>query len=407
MTYDLVLHGATSFVGQITARYLFERHHVGGDLAWAISGRSRSKLEQVRASLGPEAAELPILVADAHDRVQLQALVDDTRVVLSTVGPYALYGSLLVELCAASGTDYADLAGEAHWHRAMIDAHQDTARETGARLVPSSGFDSIPSDLGVHHLQGIARERFGAPATSVKGRVGPIRGTASGGTLASMMNLFEELKDPDVRASLANPFVLVPDAKDTVRQPEVTVPTTDPDFDGAVVAPWVMAAINTRVVHRSNHLQGDAYGSGFTYDEALSFPPGPAGWAQAAAVTAGTGGLAVGGALPPTRWLMRKVLPSPGEGPSPEAQRKGHFTLRFHGTTDAGEVVRTRVTGDRDPGYGSTAKMFGEVGACLATDLPSGKKAPAGGFWTPAALLGDDLRERLVAHAGLTFDEIG
>lgn len=406
--YDLVLYGATSFVGQITARYLFQRHHVDvpGGLRWAIAGRSRTKLEQVRSGLGPEAADLPIIVADATDATALRSMVDATNVVLSTVGPYALYGSELIATCAASGTHYGDLTGETQWIHAMIGQHHQTAVASGAWIVNCCGFDSIPSDLGVWHLQQQAMEQFGAPATSVKMRVKGLKGAASGGTIASMMNIASEItSDPELRKVLGNPLILRPEGdRSGPRQPTVTAPETDPDFRNAVVAPFVMEAVNSRIVHRSNALTGDAYGRDFTYGEAMLMGQGATGWAKALTLAGGLGSFMVGAALPPTRWLLDKVLPSPGEGPSPAAQAAGFYDLRFHGTTDAGEVIRTKVTGDMDPGYGSTAKMLGEAGVCLVQDVPARDDTPTGGFWTPASLLGGDLLTRLQTHAGLTFE---
>lgn len=431
-SHDLVLYGATSFVGQITARHLFHRHHVGmnrglsassgrgdidgrsgsdiprgGDgLTWAIAGRSRAKLEQVRADLGPEAADLPIIVADASDPAALREMVEAATVVVSTVGPYALYGSDLVAACAESGTHYADLTGEPQWIQKMIDAHHAAAVASGAWIVNSCGFDSIPSDLGVHHLQQAALAQFGQPATTVKMRVKSLRGGVSGGTVASLMNVAKEVAaDPSLRKVLGNPYALRPEGDRTgPRQPSVTTPTTDPDFGGAVIAPFVMESINSRIVHRTNALTGDAYGRDFVYGEAMLMGTGPVGWAKAAGLTGGLGGVMLGAALSPTRWLLDKVVPAPGEGPSPAAQRAGFFDLRFVGTTADGDEIRTKVTGDMDPGYGSTAKMLGEAGTCLAQDVPARTTTPAGGILTPASLLGEDLLTRLTTHAGLTFE---
>lgn len=429
-SHDLVLYGATSFAGQITARYLFDNHGLGlqessaprpsassdgssgsdipaaRPLRWAIAGRSKAKLEQVRSGLGPEAADLPIIVADASDPVALRQMVDAASVVVSTVGPYALYGSDLVAACAETGTHYADLAGEAPWIQTMIDAHHDAAVKSGAWIVNSCGFDSIPSDMGVHHLQQAAMEQFGQPATKVTMRVKALKGGLSGGTVASMMNMSKEVaSDPSLRKVLGNPFALRPEGDRTgPRQPSVTVPTTDPEFGGAVIAPFVMESINSRIVHRSNALTGDAYGRDFVYSEAMLMGKGPAGWAKAAALTAGLGSVLLGAALPPTRWLLEKVVPAPGEGPSPEAQAAGFYDIRFLGTTADGHEIRTKVTGDMDPGYGSTAKMLGEAGVCLAKDVPARAAAPAGGILTPASILGDDLLARLTANAGLTFE---
>lgn len=405
---DIVVFGATSFVGQILCHYLAERHGFTGDgpegLTWSIAGRSRDKLDALVVDLGEGAAALEVIVADAMAPHDVRALAASARVVVSTVGPYALYGSKLVAACADLGTDYLDLTGETPWVREMIDEHGDRARATGARLVPCSGFDSIPSDLGVLVLQAAARERYGAPATRVRNGVKAIKGGVSGGTLASMMNIVDEVKsNPRLRHELANPYALCPPGKRSgPRQPDVRRPEHDPVF-GRWLAPFVMAAINTRVVHRTNALLDYAYGEQFRYDEALMTGKGPAGAAAAAGVVAGLGAFVGAAATPGVNKLLAKVLPEPGEGPSPEAQENGYFEFRFWGTTDAGERVTAKVTGDRDPGYGSTAKMLGEAAACLALDVPGRSEQPEGGFWTPASLLGDQLVRRLIDHAGLTF----
>ena len=400
--HDIVVFGATSFVGQILCRYLVGRFGVGGALRWAIAGRSQGKLEALRESLGADAVGLPILVADAADDTALRALCASTRVVVSTVGPYALYGEPLVKACAESGTDYCDLTGEVQWIRRMLERYEAAARQSGARIVHCCGFDSIPSDMGVWFLQREAQARFGAPCTRVKMRVRAMRGGFSGGTVASLMNVVKEAgRDPALRRELANPYSLCPKGHPTkARQPQVKSATFDSDFD-AWTAPFVMAAINTRIVQRSNALSGLRYGKTFVYDEAVLTGRGLSGRLKASAMGAGLGGFLVAAALPPSRWaLERFVVPKPGEGPTPQAQEKGFFDLRFHGSTARGQTLRAKLTGDRDPGYGSTAKMLGEAAACLASDVP---REAEGGFWTPSTLMGEALHARLVAHAGLEF----
>jgi short subunit dehydrogenase-like uncharacterized protein len=401
---DLTVFGATSFVGQILARYLFAQFGAHDGLKWALAGRSEQKLQRLRSSLGPKAARLPIVIADAADADALEALCAQTRVVISTVGPYALYGEPLVKACAETGTDYCDLTGEAQWIRRMIHGYEKAARKSGARIVHSCGFDSIPSDLGVHFLQQQAIERFGEPCARVKMRVKAMRGGFSGGTVASVLNLVKEAtSNPALRRELADPYSICPAGyAPEVRQPNVQSAQFDDDFD-AWVAPFVMSAINTRIVQRSNALSKQAYGADFTYDEAVLTGRGLKGRLAATGMTAGLAGFMVAGALPPTRWaLERFVLPGPGEGPSAEAQKAGFFDLRFIGKTADGRSIRTRVTGDRDPGYGSTAKMLGQAGACLAQDL--GDSGVKGGFWTPATIFGDRLIARLTRHSGLTFE---
>jgi short subunit dehydrogenase-like uncharacterized protein len=403
-SHDLIVFGATSFVGQILARYLAEEFGAQGSLKWAMAGRSEQKLAALRNSLGLAAGRVPLVVADAADEAALRRLCESTRVVISTVGPYALYGEPLVKVCAETGTDYCDLTGEVQWIRRMIRNYEPAARKSGARIVHCCGFDSIPSDLGVYFLQQQARRQFGAPCTTVKMRVKAMRGGFSGGTVASLLNVVKEAgANPALRKELANPYSICPEGyAPAVRQPNVKSAQYDADFE-AWVAPFVMAAINTRVVQRSNALSKQAYGEDFRYDEAMLMGSGLQGRAAALGMAAGLGGFMVASALPPTRWaLERFVLPAPGEGPSAEEQRKGFFDIRFLGTTDDGRSLRVKVTGDRDPGYGSTAKMLGQAGACLAQDFAdSGRK---GGFWTPATMFGDKLIDRLVAHSGLTFE---
>ncbi|HUS23632.1 MAG TPA: saccharopine dehydrogenase NADP-binding domain-containing protein [Candidatus Binatia bacterium] len=404
--FHVVVFGATSFVGQILSRYLLTRHGTGGDLKWAMAGRSQAKLEQLRASLGPQAATLPLIVADAADEAALRQLCARTRVVCSTVGPYALYGSPLVKACAESGTDYCDLTGEVQWIARMIAAHESAAKQSGARIVHCCGFDSIPSDLGVQFTQDESRRRHGAPATRVKLRVRTLRGGFSGGTAASLINAVREAtSDPATRRIMGNPFAVAPgQGAGKPKQPNVGFAEYDADAQ-SWVGPFVMAAINTRIVHRSNGLSGDAYGKDFVYDEAMLTGAGAGGWARAASLATGLGGFIAMAAIGPTRKLIEKfVVPQPGEGPSPDEQERGRWDVRFFGRTADGKTVRTKVTGDRDPGYGSTGKMLGEAAACLALDVPKSDKA--GGFWTPATAMGQKLRPRLVKHAGLAFEAL-
>ncbi|MEM9131239.1 MAG: saccharopine dehydrogenase NADP-binding domain-containing protein [Actinomycetota bacterium] len=400
--YDLVVFGATSFVGEILCRYLVERHGTGRDLTWAIAGRSADKLSSVAASTG---ADVPRIVADAADADDMADLVGTARLVISTVGPYALYGSPLVAAAAAAGTDYVDLTGEPQWMQRMIDAHLDEATASGARIVHSCGFDSIPSDLGVWFTQQQAQERFGQACSTIAMRVKAMKGGASGGTIASMLNVVDETKrDPGLRKILANPYALAPEGlREGVRQPNVTSPTRD-EATGEWIGPFVMASINTRVVHRTHALLGRPWGDDFIYDEAMLMGDGPIGAAKAGALTAGLGGFMGVAAVGPARKLLSRVLPAPGEGPSPEAQEAGFFDIRFTGTTTEGETITTTVTGDRDPGYGSTAKMLAESATTLLATNRGAQRGTPGGFWTPATAMGDALIDALVANAGLTFE---
>ena len=402
MKHEIVVFGATSFVGQILCRNLAEQFGAG-ELDWAVAGRSLEKLNNLRATLADGHHDVPLIVADAADEAALRELASKARVVISTVGPYAVHGEPLVRVCAESGTDYCDLTGEVQWIHRMIERYEKTAASTGARIVHCCGFDSIPSDLGVHFLQHKALERFGSPCERVKMRVRTLHGGLSGGTVASMMNVAKEVAgDRALRREIANPYSLCPpDHAKNTRQPNVRFAEYDEDF-GAWVAPFIMAGINTRVVHRSNALAACAYGNNFRYDEALLTGRGIGGCATAMSVATALGTFMLGAGIAPTRWLLEKFMPAPGEGPSRDAQEKGSFDLRFVGKTADGEKLTARVTGDRDPGYGSTAKMLIQAGLCLARDI--GKGNMPGGFWTPATIFGDRLIERLRCDAGLTFE---
>lgn len=400
--YDLVVFGATSFVGQILCSYLQQRHGSQDDLRWAIAGRNPGKLDELAKDIG---LEVDHIVADAADDVALAALAESTRVIVSTVGPYALHGSTLVAASVAAGTDYCDLTGEPHWMQAMIDAHHEGAALSGARIVHACGFDSIPSDLGVFFTQSRAQELLGEPCTQINMRVKAMKGAASGGTIASMLNMVEEASnDPSLRRVLTNPYALAPAGMRTgVRQPNVTLPMRD-EASERWVAPFMMAAVNTRIVHRSHALLGRPWGDDFLYDEAMMTGSGPLGAARAGVVSGGLGSFMAATSIGPIRKILaERVLPKPGEGPSPEAQEAGFYDIRFYGTTASGARITTKVTGDRDPGYGSTAKMLGEAAIALLALDPA--DVP-GGFWTPSTALGDTLLERLIEHAGLTFEVI-
>jgi short subunit dehydrogenase-like uncharacterized protein len=398
--FDLILYGATSFVGRLLCRRLVERT-AGTDLRWAIAGRNPAELERVAADSG---ADVERIVADAHDTPALAALAERTAAVVSTVGPYARHGSDLVAVVAAAGTDYCDLTGEPHWMRAMIDAHQSTAASSGARIVHACGFDSVPSDLGVWFTQREASTRLGRPCNRIAMRVHHVKGGVSGGTVASALGVADEARrDAAVRSVLRDPYALAPAGdRSGPRQPEVTVPRRD-ELSGEWVAPFVMAATNTKVVLRSHALLGRPWGEDFLYDEAMAMGEGPTGIVTASAVTAATGLFALSSALPPTRWVIDRFVPKPGTGPDAATREAGSFDLRFHGRTADGRRIVTKVTGDADPGYGSTAKMLAEVSLALGT---IDRTAVAGGFWTPATMFGDALVDRLADHAGIGFEVV-
>jgi short subunit dehydrogenase-like uncharacterized protein len=407
--FDVIVFGATSFVGQLLCRYLLQEfgspsHPGARKLRWAIAGRSSIKLGELVDALGPHAKSLDVLVADAADEDALHTMCAATEVVVSTVGPYALYGEPLIRVCTTSGTDYCDLTGEVPWMARMIRQYSDAAEKSGARIVHCCGFDSIPSDMGVWFLQQQALLHFGEPCIDVKMRVKAMRGGASGGTIASLLNVLREAtRDAAVRKDLANPYALChPNAsRYNTRQTNLKGATFDTDFQ-KWATPFVMSAINVRVVLRSNALLNDAYGHAFRYQEAMLAGAGIPGRAKAWGGALGLAGFVAAASVPITRSLMEKfVLPKAGEGPSPEAQAAGFFDFRFIGRTADGHELHTKVTGDRDPGYGSTAKMLGEAAACLALDIP--KDEPGGGFWTPSTALGEPLYKRLQAHAGIAF----
>ncbi|MFO0190636.1 MAG: saccharopine dehydrogenase family protein [Planctomycetia bacterium] len=398
--HDLVVFGATSFVGQILCRYLADRYGADPSMRWAVAGRSASKLETLRSRFGRAGAMVELIVVDAADEVGLWRMCEGAKVVVSTVGPYALYGEQLVKVCAESGTDYCDLSGEVQWIRRMIERYGAAARASGARIVHCCGFDSIPSDLGVWLLQREAQAAFGRSCSRVKLRVKAVRGGFSGGTVASLLNVVKEAEaNPAVRIELADPYSLCFESSFVgVQQPSDTAITFDDDF-ASWTAPFVMSGINTRVVHRSNALLGYPYGREFVYDEAVLTGKGLRGRVAATAVALGLGVFRLS---PVRRLLEHFVLPKPGKGPSLLQQERGFFDLRLIGRTDEGQSVRVQIAGDRDPGYGSTAKMLGEAAICLAFEVPRADRA--GGFWTPASALGEKLLKRLQTNAGLTFD---
>jgi short subunit dehydrogenase-like uncharacterized protein len=382
--FDLVVHGATGFTGRLVVEYLLQRYPAGSGLRWAMGGRNAEKLAAVRDEVGAP-ADTPLVVTDTSSPASLQALMDQTRLVLTTVGPYQLYGNELVAACAAAGVDYVDLCGEPAWMRKMIDAHEATAQASGARIVFSCGFDSIPFDLGVFLLQNEMKARFGHPASRVRGRVRKMKGTFSGGTAASLKATMAAAADPGVLDLLRNPFSLTPGFEGP-RQPSGAKPMVDEALgDGVWVAPFVMAAINTRNVHRSNFLLQHAYGQDFVYDEMLITGPGEKGEAIANAVAG-------------DKSLGSDTGPKPGEGPSREERENGFYDVLFLGQDAAGNTLRVGVKGDRDPGYGSTSKMITEAAVCLLEN-----RSTPGGIWTTAPALGQALIDRLQANAGLTF----
>lgn len=392
--YDIIVWGSTGFTGKLVVDYMMS-NYAQGNLKWAIAGRNEGKLESIRGD-----HDIDVLQADAHDTDSLNELVQKTRVILTTVGPYARYGSELVAACVEYGTHYCDLTAEVHWMKEMIQRHQDQAKQSGARIVHTCGFDSIPSDLGVYFLQQHMQQLHGVPAQHIKFRTRAFKGGFSGGTVDSMMAMMEAAKnDSSIMTTIKDPYALNShhrglDGRDNNHH------FYDEDFK-SWVAPFVMAAINTRVVRRSNELLSEAYGHDFRYDEGTLVKDGIPGMLGAAAIAMGTGAMNTLAALTPTRKLLQQVMPKPGQGPSEEIIENGFFEIELIAKhpNDASKDLRAIIKGDKDPGYGSTSKMLGESAICLAQDDLS----VGGGFWTPASAMGSQLLERLPANAGVTF----
>ncbi|WP_027550546.1 trans-acting enoyl reductase family protein [Bradyrhizobium sp. Cp5.3] len=383
--FDIVVYGATGFTGQLVAEYLAAHYKGDKALKWAMAGRSLNKLKSVRDAIGAP-ADTPLIVADASDAASLKAMVEQTMSVITTVGPYQLYGEELLAACVATGTDYFDLCGEPVWMRQMIDKHEAAAKASGARIVFSCGFDSVPFELGAFFVQEQAKRVFGAPASRVKGRVRDMRGTLSGGTAASAKATFDAVaKDISLVAILNDPFALTPGFTGP-KQPKGNRSILEEDLQ-SWAAPFMMALINTRNVHRSNMLMGFPYGKEFVYDEMVLTGPGEKGEANAKRVMAANAE------------KTGPSAPKPGEGPSKEERENGLFNLLYVAIAPDGRMVRAGVTGDRDPGYGSTSKMISECAICMLRDTTD----VAAGFWTPGAAMQHKLIKRLQDHAGLTF----
>jgi short subunit dehydrogenase-like uncharacterized protein len=380
--FDIIVYGATGYTGRLVAEYLAQHYGARDDgPKWAMAGRSLAKLEEVRDLIAAPATT-PLVVANADDDADLEAMCARTKVVLTTVGPYQLYGDKLVAACVKTGTDYADLCGEPGWMREMIDMHHEAAKASGARITFSCGFDSIPFDLGVLFLQAEAVKRHGKAAPRVKGRMRKMAGGASGGTIASLTETLKAVaKKPSLALLLKSSFALTPGFEGP-SQPSGLIPEYD-SATGTWTAPFIMAPINTKNVHRTNFLLGHKWGTDLVYDEMVMTTIGDAGKAMAEA--------------------MAKANPfgdsklKPGEGPSKEERESGFYDILFIGEWPDGTKLTANVTGDRDPGYGSTSKMLAETGMALLASKG------AGGVWTPGALLGEPLIARLTENAGLTF----
>ncbi|MBL44935.1 MAG: saccharopine dehydrogenase [Sphingomonadaceae bacterium] len=382
--FDIIVYGATGYTGRLVAEHFVREYgNTAKGPKWAMAGRTMDKLEAVRDEIGAPKST-PLVVADAEDPASLEAMCSRTKVVLTTVGPYQLYGDKLVAACVKTGTDYADLCGEPAWMREQIDLHHDAAKKSGARITFSSGFDSIPFDLGVLMLQKEAVARHGSPAPRVKGRVRAMQGTFSGGTAASLTATMKAAaKNPGIIKVLNDPFGLTPGFEGP-DQPSGLIPRYEDEL-GKWSAPFIMATINTKNVHRTNFLRGYPYGKDFRYDEMMLTSPGEAGKAAANAVVE----------------MLKNPFgakpPKPGEGPSKEERENGFYDVLFVGEWPDGKRLHYGVKGRYDPGYGSTSRMLAETGMAL---LDSDAE---GGVGTPGSFLGEALVERLRDHAELTF----
>ena len=382
--FDVVIFGASGYTGKLVAEYMQDQYGDDISIKYAIAGRNTEKLLEVKKDLNLN-EDITILEVDSTDLDSLDKMTTSAKCILTTVGPYQLYGSKLVESCAKNGTDYVDLTGEPGWMYEMINAHKETAQKSGARLVFSCGFDSIPFDLGVYFVQNAAKEKFGKPAPHVRGRVKAMNGEFSGGTIASLGATMSTLKEkPELIKVLANPFSLT-EGFEGPSQLDDSKPLLDEKMN-MWLAPFVMAPINTKNIHRSNALLDHAYGKDFCYDEMMIAGEGDEGEQIAKAMSSGN---PMGG----------DNVPQPGEGPSKESREQGNYDVLFFADLEEGSIG-ARVTGDMDPGYGSTSKMIAESALCLVQDCSN----LAGGIYTPAPSMGEKLIDRLIKKAGLTFD---
>ncbi len=381
--FDFVIFGATGFTGKLVVEYAFDKYPPSSGFSWAIAGRSKDKLSTLKNKLNlPE--EIEILEVDSNDQSSIDNLVNKTKIILTTVGPYQLYGEKIVRTCASSGTDYLDLCGEPGWMHKIISECSDDAKKSGSRIIFSCGFDSIPFDLGVLFVQEEAKSKYGAYASSVRGRVRVMDGEFSGGTAASLSATMTALKtNPELFNVLINPFALC-EGFQGVKQEDDSKLKYDEKL-GVWVAPFFMAPINTKNVHRSNKLMNHKYGKDFQYNEMWITGDGEEGKAAAEFISKSN---PIGG----------EDGPKPGEGPNREKREKGSYDLLFCADLDD-TVMKASVVGDMDPGYGSTSKMIVESTICLLKDV----KDTEGGIYTPASLFGLKLAKRLEQNAGIIF----
>ncbi|MBC8221283.1 MAG: saccharopine dehydrogenase NADP-binding domain-containing protein [SAR86 cluster bacterium] len=379
---DVVIYGATGFTGKLVVEYMQENYGNDESVSWAIAGRSEEKLKAVSEDL-KVGSNVPHLLVDSNDTDSIESMVKQTKCVLTTVGPYQLYGAKILQQCVIHGVDYVDLCGEPGWMHEMINEYSNQAKETGARIVFSCGFDSIPFDLGVYFLQKEVIAQHGQPAPNVRGRVRAMNGEFSGGTAASLGATMTSLKEkPELFEVLINPFALS-DGFTGPEQAQDSKPVYDEKLE-TWVAPFFMAPINTKNVHRSNVLMDHLYGEDFCYNEMWIQGPGEEGKAGAEFVAS-----------------MNPLAdaPAPGEGPSKESRDNGNYNVLFCADLADGTTIQAAVSGDMDPGYGSTSKMIAESAICLVKECPE----LVGGIYTPAPAMGEKLIARLQANAGLDF----
>jgi len=404
--FDIIVWGASSYMGQLISEHLFLTYGVNKDLRWAMGGRNADKLATVRDRLGDGAGQVPIILAESHDRALLDAMTRRARVICSSVGPYQFYGEELVASCIENGTDYCDLTGEFLWIREMIDKYEAKAREQNVRLVNSCGFDSLPSDLGTLFVQEEFKRRYGQFSPEVRMRVkhGFMDVRPSGGTIASMLGSFELVANDKQLMKLAyDPNGLLPDNDaENTRDMDIKYPKYEQEIK-SWVAPYLMAAGNTKIVRRGNALMKYYYGRDFLYGEGVCTGAGIGGWWRATRATFGLYTMMIMMAIGFTRDRLRRKLPQPGEGMSKDERESRSYSLVFTAQhpEDMQKNVRAEISGKRDMGYGSSSRMIGEAAVCLALDESS--RTVPGGFWTPASCLGERLIERLQRNAEIKF----
>ena len=397
--FDIIIYGASSFTGKIILDYFLEQYPPHDTFRWAIAGRDIVKLEKLTKDLD---FDIPIFIADSHDRPALDDLSKKTKVILTTVGPYAKYGDDLVFACSNNGTDYCDLAGETQWIRKMIDDNHDLAKKTGARIINACGFDSVPFDLGVYSMQNHALNKINKPIEKIITLVRAMRGGASGGTIASMINIIIEGKrNREIARIVSNPYALNPvGMREGADKRDLSTFVFNKKLK-TWTSPFIMAPINTRIVRRTNALLNYRYGKDFSYTEYTDCGNGPSGAIKSFMITSFLGLFIMLTTFKFSRkYIIRKILPKPGEGPSKTQQKNGFFKLFMYGLSSSGEILKMKITGNQDPGYGSTSKMISEIAICLALD----EVKTEGGIWTPASALGEKLLNRLKKNAGMTFE---